>query len=244
MLTIFIYIIAGVLILFGLVKLIDKFLPNKLRPVIALIFTVLIVYLGYLNYNAVYGPVEFNKIKEKRYQKVIDRLKDIRDVQEARKEVVGSYEKTFEGLYKFLDTAEFTITQRRDTSYIDQDFLETHGVDRYIDDYVVDTLGTISVKDSLFKNDDRYKNLHKVPFTDEKKPIIDAGVRKMKDNNVPVFEAKVPKEWVLTDQDPNLVEQEKQIKSVEGVDGEFISVGSMTEITTSGNWPSSYESRD
>ena len=40
----------------------------------------------------------------------------------------------------------------------------------------------------------------------------------------------------------DLLFQEKQVVSVEGVDGPFLSVGSMQEVNTTGNWPKTYDS--
>ena len=55
-----------------------------------------------------------------------------------------------------------------------------------------------------------------------------------------VLEAKVNKGVILNDRDKDLVMQEKQVVSVESVNGEFIKVGSMEEVNTNGNWPKVY----
>ena len=57
------------------------------------------------------------------------------------------------------------------------------------------------------------------------------------DLRIPVFEAKVSKNVILFDQDKDLVAQENEVVSVDGVNGPFLSVGSMSEVNTSGNWP-------
>ena len=56
-----------------------------------------------------------------------------------------------------------------------------------------------------------------------------------------VFEAKVSKDIILKGLDLDLIVQEKQVVSVEGVNGPTIKVGSMTEVNTSGNWPKLYD---
>src|SRR5699024_635307 len=99
---------------------------------------------------------------------------------------------------------------------------------KYIQDVIVDTLGHRSVKDSLFKNSDRYKNMMYVPGTDKKvKFELQADSIKRNDEYLPVFEAKVDKAIILKDQDKNLVERERKIKSVDDVNGKYIKVGSM-----------------
>jgi len=193
----------------------------------------------------VYDPIQFNKVKEKRYQKVIDRLKDIRAAQLAHQEITGTFEKDFDGLVKFIDTAEFVLTQRRDTTYLDQEYKKAYGVDKYKDDYVVDTLGYASVKDSLFKNSDRYKKMMIIPVDGvDAKFEMTAGTIVKNDSKLSVFEVKVPKKILLSDQDKDLVMQEEQVVSVEGVNGPFITLGSMEEIKTEGNWPRAYDDKE
>ena len=57
----------------------------------------------------------------------------------------------------------------------------------------------------------------------------------------PVFEAKVEKSVVLFDQPKTLLEREITHMSVEEVNGSAISVGSLDEVSTSGNWPPTYD---
>ncbi|WP_127844835.1 hypothetical protein [Psychroflexus aestuariivivens] len=210
-----------------------------MKIVFQIVLWVIIGVLGYFTYHAVYGPVEFNKIRDRRYKDVVEKMKDIRESQIAHKDIVGNYEDDFEGLIKFIDTAEFVLTQRRDTLILDQEYLETYNVDKYVEEVVIDTLGFYSVKDSLFDGTDRYKDLMYVPHTDQAKFDIDAGYLD-NEKEIPVFEVKVSKDLILADQDQDLVEQEKQVKSVDGVNGTHIRVGSMDEVKTSGNWPKNF----
>ena len=65
------------------------------------------------------------------------------------------------------------------------------------------------------------------------------------DNNgyrLPVFEVKVSKDVILHDQDKHLVALEKEVISVDGVNGPDITLGSLTQVSTSGNWPTTYDS--
>lgn len=210
-----------------------------MKLIIQIVLWVLIVVLVYFNYKAIYGPVDFNKSKEKRYAQVIQKMDKIRKAQLAHRDVNGKFTSTFDSLTRFIDTAEFTITQRRDTSYLDQEYLETYGVDKMVEDVVIDTLGSVKVKDSLFKNYN-YSNLEIVPSTDNAKFELDAGYVTVNKNKVPVFEAKVNKSVILEGLDPELIIQEKQTQSVDGVNGAYIRVGSMNEVVTSGNWPINY----
>ncbi|SEA11216.1 hypothetical protein [Psychroflexus halocasei] len=215
-----------------------------MKIVIQIVLTVIIGVLGYYTYKSVYGPVEFNKVKEKRYQEVILKLKDIRDAEMAHREITGKFTGSFDSLVKFLDTAQYVVTQRRDTTFLDEEYKKTYNVDKYIEDVVIDTLGYTSVKDSLFKKTNRYKDMMYVPHTDNKKFELEAGFLQKDNNKIAVFEAKVNKSDILNDLDQDLVVQEKQTVAVDGVNGEYIKVGSMTEVNTSGNWPKNYGDND
>ena len=211
-----------------------------MKLIIQLVLWVVIIFLGYMVFNSVYGPVKFNQVKERRYAQVIERLQDIRAAQLAHQEVTGTYAKDFPSLISFLDTAEYVLTQRRDTTVLDEEYRRTYNVDQYVDRVIVDTLGYASVKDSLFK-DDRHRQMMKVPVRGVDAEFeMDAGTVVKNDTRLPVFEVKVDKAVVLHDQDRDLVLQEKQVVSVDQVNGPYIQVGSMEEVKNTGNWPQSY----
>jgi hypothetical protein len=235
-------VIVAILITIGLVKLIDKFIPNKLRPVIMIVLWIGIFALGYATFMSIYKPILFNQEKDKRYAEVIKNLEDIRDAQLAHKTVTGKFAGNWDHLVKFIDTAEFTLTQRRDSSIIDKEANRRFGLTTMTKDIVIiDTLGTKAVKDSIFKNSDRYKTMMNVPVGEPgAKFKLQAGYLEQNSINIPVFEASVKKDVILFDQPKELVSQENQVLSVEAVNGDAIKVGSMDEIKTIGNWPKTY----
>ena len=213
---------------------------SKYMGFIKVILWLLIIFFAWKVYGSINGPIEFNKVKNERYLKVIDKLKDIRNAQIAYKSVNGIYSDNFEGLIKFIDTAQYTLIQKRDSSFLEYD--RTFRIDMLREIVVIDTLGFASVKDSLFGNSDRYKNMSKVPIegVDEifkiKSDVIDKN-----GYNVPVFEVRVSKDVVLFDQNKDLLKQEKGLMSVDGVNGPDIVLGSLTEVSTNGNWPTTYD---
>lgn len=211
-----------------------------MKIVLQIVLWVVIGVLGYLTYNAVYGPVEFNKVRDERYVDVVEKMKNIRDVELAHREINGEYVGNFEDMIKFIDTAEYIITQRKDTTYLDEEYRKTYGVDQYIEDVVIDTLGFASVKDSIFGTSERYREIMYIPHTDNKEFEIEAGYLKEDGDSIPVFEVRASKDLILADQNKDLVIQEKQTKSVDGVDGPAIKVGSMKQVNTSGNWPKNF----
>ena len=213
-----------------------------MKTILQIFLWLVCIGLGYMIYNSVNGPIEFKKVKQERFAQVIAKLKDIRDSQEAYKTVNGRYAKDFNSLVSFIDTANYTITQQRDSSYMEFD--KTYGIDMLKEVKIIDTLGTVAVKDSLFKKDNRYKSMMNVPFApsgekfEMKATIIEKGGYK-----APVFEAKVNKDVVLHDQPKTLLAKENTQVNVDEVNGNAIKVGSLTEVSTSGNWPSIYDKR-
>lgn len=192
-------------------------------------------------FQSINDPIKFNKIKNQRYSDVIDRLKDIRLAQIAHKDVKGKFSNNFDSLIKFVDTGIFTITQQRDSSYYQ--YSPVYRIDMLQEIIIIDTLGFVPVKDSLFGESQRYKEIARIPVDgiDEKfklsSKIIDKNGFK-----VPVFEVKVAKNVVLHDyQDSYLLQEEELTISVDGVNGSEIILGSLTDVSTNGNWPTIFD---
>ena len=213
-----------------------------MKTIFQVVLWIVCVGLGYLIYRSVTGPIEFKKVKESRFADVISTLKDIRDSQEAYKTVNGKFANDFESLIAFVDTGQYTITQQRDSSYMEFD--KVYGIDLLREVTIVDTLGFVNVKDSLFRGDDRYKSMMNVPHGQNnekfamKADIVDKGGYKAS-----VFEARVAKTVVLYDQPKDLVDRENAQISVEEVNGTDITVGSLSDVSTNGNWPPIYDKK-
>ena len=103
----------------------------------------------------------------------------------------------------------------------------------------------VSIKDSLFKKDNRFKSMMNIPGAqngekfDLKATIIDKnGYR------APVYVVKAEKNVVLYDQPKDLLAKENAELGVDVVNGTTIEVGSLEEVSTSGNWPPIYDSKN
>ena len=215
-------------------------LTEKNRKIITYVLYFLSIILVFQIYNSIDAPIEFNKVKNERYQKVIERLKDIRNSQVAFKSVNGIYSDNFDSLVNFIETGQFTIIEKRDSSYMQYD--RVYRIDMLREVIVIDTLGFVSVKDSLFKNDNRYKDLALVPIDGiDEKFSIKADIIDKNGYNVPVFEVKVSKDIILFDQNKDLLMQEKETVSVDGVNGPALVLGSLEDVSTNGNWPTTFD---
>ena len=265
MLKVIIAIVAIILLTILIVWLIDKFIPKKIKPVINIVLWALIAYLGYITYNSVYDELKFEETKDERYQAVVSRLITIQKAEVAYKEVNGKYTDKYDELISFINTARIPITQRRDSTVLDEEKTKTYnGIEYFKTLVVIDTLDYFSVKDSLFKNVDYNKMMN--VFDDKELEIeyleyakeLPNDTKKQKEfkqlaqnghkfqlragtlDETPVFEASLDKAFILFDQDKNLVDNEKGAVAYDGISGPKISVGSMNEITSAGNWPKNY----
>ncbi len=227
----------------GIVYYVKTSMQDKHRPYILGSLWVLILVFASLLFKSIYNEIKFDEVKNARYQVVIKNLKDIRDTQLAHRTVKGVFQDNWDSLVKFVEIDSFTITQRRDSSVLDKEMTKRYGgVKTYKDIVIVDTLGLVSVKDSLFGFDDRYLRMMNVPFSknDQTKFELKAGFLNQNGIDIPVFESFVRKRVILHDQSLNLVLKENQVQSVDGVNGPTLKIGSMNEVNTNGNWPKNY----
>ena len=238
---VFVLILVVIILTIGIVWAIDKHVPKKFKSLILAGLWGIIILLGYLTFMSIYGEIQFNQIKEKRYKIVIENLKDIRDAELAHRTVKGNFQGDWGKLIEFIETEQFTITQRRDSTIIDKELTRLYGVDTTKDIVIIDTLDFVPVKDSLFGADPRYKTMMNIPIGKPgEKFKLKAGLLDQNGINIPVFEASAAKKIILFDQDSNLVQKEESVQSVEGVNGPTIKVGSMDEVNNNRNWPKNY----
>ena len=201
------------------------------------------IFFAYKIYDSISGPITFNQTKIKRYSKVINVMKDIRTAQIAHKDVKGVYANNFDSLIKFIDEGIFTLLEKRDSSYLEYDRI--YRIDMLREVIVTDTLGFVAVKDSLFQTSERYKKMSNLPIEGLQDSVfkITSSIINKNGYKVPVFEVKVSKNTLLFDQDQDLVKQENETVSVDGVNGPEIILGSLTNVSTNGNWPTIFDAK-
>ena len=230
-------IIAAILAVAGLAYLIVNKLPSKFKPVVSIVLWVVIIYLGYNIYQSIMKPIHFNQKKKVKYAKVIENLKIIRDAQIAYGEVNRRFTANPKILIDFIDKDSFAITEIKNVVITEQRGRITVDVEKR----VVDTIGFEPVSKSFEGRD--YKNMMTVPGTDAKFELAVGTVEKVQGVQASVFEAKVDKEVVLQGMDKDLINQEKEALGGINVPGEFISVGSLEDVNSNGNWPPFYDGR-
>ena len=160
-----------------------------MKLILQAVLWILSIFFAYKIYDSINGPIKFNQIKNERYADVIDRLKEIRTAQIAHKDVKGFYANNFDSLIKFIDNGIFTLIEKRDSSYLEYD--RTYRIDMLKEVIVIDTLGFVPVKDSLFKTVN-YNDFEKVPVDGvDAKFNLKAQIIDKNGYKVPVFEGPV-----------------------------------------------------
>lgn len=243
------YVILTCLIAIVLVKLIDKFLPRNARIFVALIFGVISIFLVYLIYSSITKPIEFKKAKEERYKLAVNKLIDLKKAQLGYKTIHGEYADSFEKLVNFVENDKFAIVTRRDTSIIDVEKNKLYRIEvgptgegGFFKDIVIkDTIGYVNVKDSLFRDNENYKHLSSVTYKDINVPIdLKTSFVERNDSKLPVFEATIDKNALLKGLDEELLAQENKVEDINEINGDKITLGSLVEVTLTGNWPRKY----
>ena len=232
-------ILAAVLAAVLIAIVIVRYLPLKLRWIPSVVLLILAIFLGFKIYNGVMEPINFNKNKVKRYSKVVENLKIIRDAEVKFYEATGNYTQDKTLLIKFIDSASLALTV---TNTIVETVNRGGGITDEIEIRVTDTIGYEPVL-KYFENRD-YKNMFQVPGLKATQYDLEIGtVEKVQGLIVPTFMSKTPKLPLLDGMSASLVKQELEVMASDQIKGEFISVGSLDEVTTAGNWPPSYDKK-
>lgn len=232
-------IVVGIIVTAFLAYAIVNYIPRKWHWILSIALILISIFLVFKINFEITKPVKFNKEKKVKYAKVINNLKIIRDAEVAYKRVNGKYTTDGEALVKFIDTAKFALTQTR---YVPKTVKLGGGITKEIEERVVDTIGYEEVKNSFAGKD--YKNMMKIPGTDQMFKIEIGEVEKIVGLKAPVFEVKVDKALILAGMDDNLVKQEKEAIGGEEIRGEYIRVGSLSDVSEDGNWPPYYDKGD
>lgn len=231
-------ILAAVAVVVLLAFLIVKFIPLKLRGLISILLLVASVYLAYLIYGGIMEPIKFNKEKKVRYAKVIKNLKVIRNAEVKYNEVYNKYASNKAELIRFIENDSLAITQTENyDSVVKLGAIEdTKTFKRTI------ITGYDYIKD-FFDGVD-YEAAFKVPGTSDEFKIETSEIEKVAGLMVPVFIVKADKKAILEGMNKSLIKRELEAKETDQIKGEFVSIGSLSEVSTGGNWPPAYDNGD
>jgi len=230
-------ILGAVLVAVLVAYVIVKFLPLNLRWIPSILLLALAIFLGFQIYGGIMEPIKFNEQKVVKYAKVVNSLKIIRDAEVKYYEVYGKYTKDKAGLIQFIDTAQLALTE---TKTIVEQVNKGGGIIVDEEKRVTDTIGYEPVI-KYFRDRD-YKTMFNVPGVPNTEFELEIGeVEKVPGLMQPTFRARTPKRGILDGMNESLVKQELEAIETDQIKGEYVSVGSLEEVTTGGNWPPSYD---
>ncbi len=172
-----------------------------------IILPLAIVGLVYAIYNSVQEPVQFQKDTKARESIAIQRLKDIRTLQDAFKGKHGHFTASIDSLVDFYNNGQITITRmigsmddsaavantealkKKNRKITNKELLPYYEKGMNL---VLSIDISIPVKDTLLKRADfKVEDLKTIPFSG--KPIImDAVIKQVSGVDVPLFEACMP----------------------------------------------------
>ncbi len=189
------------------------------------IFTILLfavaLGLGYFLFNSIKTDIDMEEKITQTEARVIRKLMMIRDAQIAYQSVHGRYTDNWDSLKNFIKNGVIYNVQKRE-----QVIPMAYGRDSVIVNY--DTLGTVSVQDSIF-NERKYPNfsaedLEIVPGSNGEKEfeLYANEIGKKTGAVISVFEVK----------DTHVINPERRKEGGKGP----LRVGSRDEASTQGNW--------
>jgi hypothetical protein len=201
-----------------------------MKTIIQILLTVAILGLGYMLIDSIRQPIRFREAQQARYDRTIQRLKDIRTAQLAYRSVHGQFAGDFDALINFVKTDSFRVV--RAIGFEDEEADEATR-----EEIIRDTI-RISVRDSLFRRGYPVDSIRYVPFTGGREQFfLGAGtVLTGSGLEVQVFEARVHNDVLLRGLDRQLVINMNDERSRRN---QFpgLRVGSLEETTNNaGNW--------
>ena len=197
-----------------------------MKNIIRIVLAIAIVLLAYFIYESIMTPVRFNKEKDYRYSVIVEKLKDIRDIQKFYKNAYKKYTGDYDTLMAFARSGQIPVVK-----------MIPDPTDTTFTRSITDTIGYTSVYDSLFGKREGYDltDISFNPFNPETKIKLQAGFIDKGGLKVPVFEASVVNKEILKGMSEQLiVNLDAMLESYNKFQG--IRVGSMTEVSTDGNW--------
>jgi len=189
-----------------------------------LLFGVIVV-LVYFIYTGIMKPINFKKEQTARYEKVIQRLKDIRTAEVAYRAVHGKYIGNFDTLINFVKTDSFPVEYAEGS--LDDSLAVAMGL-------IVRKTYYVPVLDSIFGRDYPIDSLRYIPFTNNKTFDLKAdSIITASKVTVQVFEASALNFDILNGLDRQMIINLNDTKK----DFPGLRVGNVEEANNNaGNW--------
>ena len=214
---------------------------KHIKIILQIVLALVIIYLGYKCYESIRIPERFKEIRKQRYERIVERLKDIRTAQDAYRSVNGIYTPSLDTLIHFMKYDSVVIVRQIGSltdDQIEQGVTEEEAIKKGL---IIREDIKVNALENTFGKDYPIDNLKVVPFTQGKYQfrmgadiyVTDAGVQ------VPIFEAWISNDEIFADLKDQYGEQIKEengeqlrLKKYPG-----LKVGSLKEANNNvGNW--------
>lgn len=194
-----------------------------MKTAIQIALAIVILVLVYFVYESIMEPVRFRQEAQAREAEIIQRLKDIREVQRSHRSRHARFTGDLDSLVTFFQVDSLALV--RAIGHVPDTLTETEAVRMGIVER--DTIW-IAAKDSLLRNA-RYpiEELPYVPYGQGERFAMNAGFIERGLVKLPVFEASVQPIIYMGDLDRWRVYYTRE---------EGLRVGSMQEAVLDGNW--------
>ncbi len=196
-------------------KILKNLLTWLILPAIVVVLVIAIV-------KSIREPIEFNSEKAKREAVAIQRLKDIRELQLAYRNVHHKYTSSMDSLVQFYNTGEIEVVmqigsrddslavantealKKRNRGITPQQMLALYKQGQRL---VFQIENKLPVKDTLFhtRQDFHIDSLRYIPFSGGQKINMESTIRTVSGVRVPLFEASMPYWAILRDMDRQLI---------------------------------------
>jgi len=231
---------------------------NKtVKILLEVVLGLLIVGGAWLFISSIQKPVRFNEEVASRSKVAIQRLKDIRTLQEAFKSVNGRFSPTVDSLKLFYEQGQMDIVMQIGSNDDSLAVVNTEAIKKanrrlkgeqltaklqeaYENGIkvVFSTVTKIPVKDTLFtrRTDFCVDSLKYIPFSGGMETEMESTIKKVSGVQVPLFEARMPYKALLKGMDNQLrINLDADSKAQNKYEG--LQVGSITAPNNNaGNW--------
>lgn len=211
------------------------------KLIIQIVLAGIIIFLGYRCYQSVMIPQRFTEIKKQRYDRIAQRLKDIRTAQDAYKSVYGKYTGSFDTLIYFIKFDSIKMV-RSIGALTDDQLAQGMTEEKAIKEGIIirDTI-RVGALENVFTKDFRADDLRYVPFTQRKHQFkMGAGIITTDSGlEMPVFEARISNMEIFEDlrdqYEEQILEENGERKRLNKYPG--LKVGDLNEANNNvGNW--------
>ena len=224
------------------------------KKIVSVLLLFVIAGLVYVIVQSVMQPVNFNKQMEYRKGVGVQRMKDLRTLQEAYKSVYGKFSQSADSLADFYKNGQMEVLMQigsnddsvavANTEKLKKSFRGKITPDMMYKLYqegqnlVFSISSKINVRDTIFKNrsDFNIDSLRYIPFSQGDTIQMDAIIKEVSGVKVPLFEARMPYKSLLKGLDNQLrINLDADCRASNRYEG--LQVGSISAPNNNaGNW--------